>query len=452
VTGPGTVVIEGCYLACVDAAGSEHASGHIVTEGGRIAAVGAGPAPDRWPGATRIDGAGLLVTPGLVNTHHHLYQWITRGYATDETLFGWLTALYPVWARLTPDLLSDAAAANLAWMALTGCTTSMDHHYVFPAGPGDLLEAEILAARRIGLRFHATRGSMNLGQSDGGLPQDSLVERHDAILAGCEDAIARWHDPAPDAMTRVAVAPCSPFSVTAELMRDCAGLARAHGVRLHTHLAETRDEEDYCRERHGMTPAEYAEELGWLGPDVWLAHCVHLSAAAVGRLAATGTGVAHCPTSNGRLGSGTAPVRALLDAGGTVGLGVDGSASNESGRMIDELHQALLAARVAAQGPVLSARDCLAMATMGGARCLGRDAELGSLEPGKLADLAVWRTDHLAGAGIADPVVNLVFGAPVLEHLFVGGQPVVSSGQLTTADPAALAAAAARASAVIAAG
>jgi cytosine/adenosine deaminase-related metal-dependent hydrolase len=399
-----------------------------------------------------IDGSGLLVTPGLVNTHHHLYQWITRGYATDETLFGWLTALYPVWGRLTPRLLSDAAAANLAWMALTGCTTTMDHHYVFPRGGNDLLEAEIEAARRIGLRFHATRGSMNLGKAQGGLPMDSLVESHDAILAACQDAVGRWHDPTPDSMTRIALAPCSPFSVTGELMRDCAALARELGVRLHTHLAETSDEESYCRERHGMTPVEYAESLGWLGPDVWLAHCVHLSEAAVRRIASTGTGVAHCPTSNGRLGSGTAPVRALLDAGAVVGLGVDGSASNESGRMVDELHQALLAARVLAQGPSVSARECLAMATMGGARCLGREAELGSLETGKLADLAVWRVDHLAGAGIADPVVTLVFGAPELEHLFVGGQAVVRDGELTTADPKVLAVAAALASAVIAAG
>jgi cytosine/adenosine deaminase-related metal-dependent hydrolase len=453
VTGSGAVVIDGCYVACADEAGREFPAGHVVAQDGRIAAVGAGPADaGRWPGATRIDGSGLLVTPGLVNTHHHLYQWITRGYATDATLFGWLTALYPVWARLTPELLSDAAAANLAWMALTGCTTTMDHHYVFPRDGGDLLAAEIGAARRIGLRFHATRGSMNLGQSQGGLPPDSLVESHDGILAAGQDAVRRWHDPAPDAMTRIALAPCSPFSVTGELMRDCASLARELGVRLHTHLAETSDEESYCRERHGMTPVEYAESLGWLGPDVWLAHCVHLSEAAVRRIAASGTGVAHCPTSNGRLGSGTAPVRSLLDAGAVVGLGVDGNASNESGRMVDELHQALLAARVLAQGPSVSARECLAMATLGGARCLGRAAELGSLEAGKLADLAVWRVDHLAGAGIADPVVTLVFGAPELEYLFVGGRPVVDGGVLTTADPAALAAAAARASAVIAEG
>jgi cytosine/adenosine deaminase-related metal-dependent hydrolase len=433
-------------VACADEAGREFPAGHVVADGGRIAAVGPGPAPDRWPGAERIDGTGLLVTPGLVNTHHHLYQWITRGYATDATLFGWLTELYPVWARLTPDLMADAAAANLAWLALTGCSTSTDHHYVFPAGAGDLLEAEILAAQQIGVRFHPTRGSMNLGESAGGLPPDSVVESHDAILAASETAIDRWHDPAFDAMTRIAVAPCSPFSVTGELMRDCAALARAKGVRLHTHLAETRDEEEFCVAKFGRTPAQYAEDLGWLGPDVWLAHCVHLSDEAVSRLAATGTGVAHCPTSNGRLGSGIAPVRKLLDAHAVVGLGVDGSASNESGRMVGEVQQALLAARYAGGPLALTARDCLAMATMGGARCLGRDRELGSIEPGKLADLAAWRVDSLPGAGIEDPVCTLVFGAPALEHLLVGGRQVVAGGELRTADAGRLAAAAVQAS------
>jgi cytosine/adenosine deaminase-related metal-dependent hydrolase len=445
-TTPTTLTIEGCYVATVDGADREYPAGHVVADQGRIVAVGAGPAPPEHAPATRIDGAGLLVTPGLVNSHHHLYQWITRGYATDDTLFGWLRALYPVWARLTPDLLADSAAANLAWLTLTGCSTSTDHHYVFPAGAGDLLEAEIMAARQIGVRFHPTRGSMNLGESAGGLPPDSVVESHDAILAASEAAIDRWHDPSFDAMTRVAIAPCSPFSVTGELMRDCAALARAKGTRLHTHLAETQDEEEFCVAKFGRTPAQYAEDLGWLGPDVWLAHCVYLSDEAVTRLAATGTGVAHCPTSNGRLGSGIAPVRKLLDARAVVGLGVDGSASNESGRMVGELHQALLAARYAGGPLALTARDCLRMATMGGAQCLGRDRELGSIEPGKLADLAAWRVDGLPGAGIEDPVCTLVFGAPALEHLLVGGRQVVAGGELRTADADRLAAAAARAS------
>jgi cytosine/adenosine deaminase-related metal-dependent hydrolase len=444
-----TTVLEGAYLATVDASGTEHHTGHVVVQDGRIAAVGAGPAP-AFDGAVRVDASGLLVTPGLVNSHHHLYQWITRGYATDDTLFGWLTTLYPIWARLTADLVRDSAAANLAWLALTGCTTSMDHHYVFPSGVGDLLEAEILAAGEIGLRFHPTRGSMNLGQSQGGLPPDSVVESHDAILEATGAAIDRWHDPAPDSMVRVAVAPCSPFSVTEELMRDCASLAREKGVRLHTHLAETDDEEAFCQEKYGRTPTEYAEDLGWLGPDVWMAHCVHLSRAAIKRFGATGTGVAHCPTSNGRLGAGLAPVRALLDAGTPVGLGVDGSASNESGRMIDELHQALLVARYQSGPLALSARESLRMATMGGARCLGRDAELGSIEVGKLADLALWQVGDLPGAGIEDPVITLVFGAPSLQHLFVGGRQVVAGGVLLTADTAVLAARAAAASVRIA--
>ncbi|WP_375477740.1 8-oxoguanine deaminase [uncultured Jatrophihabitans sp.] len=446
-----TIVLDGCAVATVDAAGAEHAYGHVVLRDGRIAAVGAGPAP-AVDNAERLDASGLLATPGLVNSHHHLYQWITRGYATDDTLFGWLTTLYPIWARLTPELVHAAASANLAWLALTGATTTTDHHYVFPAGAGDLLEAEILAARSIGVRFHPGRGSMNLGESQGGLPPDSVVETHDAALAATADAIDRWHDPAPDAMTRIAVAPCSPFSVTAELMRDSAALARERGVRLHTHLAETLDEERFCLETFGRTPAQYAEDLGWLADDVWLAHCVHLSGDAVARFAATGTGVAHCPTSNGRLGSGIAPVRGLLDAGAPVGLGVDGAASNESGRMVDELHQALLAARYRGGPQALTAREALRMATIGGARCLGRGSELGSLEVGKLADVALWRVADLPGAGVADPVTELVFGAATVAHLFVGGAPVVRDGVLTTADESELAAAAGAASAVIARG
>jgi cytosine/adenosine deaminase-related metal-dependent hydrolase len=444
------LAIDGCHVATVDAAGTEHPAGYLVIDGDRIEAVGAGPLPDRYAAAERVDGAGLLATPGLVNTHQHLYQWITRGYATDDSLFGWLTALYPVWAGLDAELVHASAAANLGWLALTGCSTSSDHHYVFPAGRGDLLEAEIVAAREIGLRFHPGRGSMNLGQSAGGLPPDSVVEEHDDILVATQAAIDRWHDPSFGSMTRIAVAPCSPFSVTADLMRDSADLARRAGVRLHTHLAETLDEEQFCLQTYGRTPAQYAEDLGWLGPDVWLAHCVHLSDEAIGRLAASGTGVAHCPTSNGRLGSGIARVRDLLAAGAPVGLGVDGSASNESGAMIDEPHQALLAARLR-NGPLaLTVRQALELATMGGARCLGRADELGSLEPGKLADVALWQVSGLAGAGIADPVATLVLGAPALERLFVGGRPVVTDGNLVTADAGALAAASAKASARIA--
>ena len=437
-------------MATCDAAGNEHADGHVVFDDGWITAAGPGSVPSKMRDGGVIDGSGCLLTPGLINTHHHLYQWATRGYAQDATLFQWLTTLYPIWARIDADTVHAAAAANLGWMALTGATTSSDHHYLFPGGGGDLLEAEITAAQRIGIRFHPARGSMNLGESDGGLPPDSVVEEHDAILAATAAAIDRWHDPAPDAMVRIAVAPCSPFSVTEELMRDAAQLARSRGVRLHTHLAETTDEDAFCRERFGCTPAQYAERLGWLGEDVWLAHCVHLSGEAIARFAYTGTGVAHCPTSNGRLGAGAAPLRRLLDARVPVGLGVDGAASNESGRMIDELHQALLVARTR-DGPLaLTAREALRVATIGGARCLGRERELGSIEPGKLADLALWRVDGIAGAGIADPLCTLVFGAPTLTRLYVGGRAIVEDGRLATADARELARDAAAASAKLA--
>jgi cytosine/adenosine deaminase-related metal-dependent hydrolase len=448
----GRVAIERCHVATCDENATEHADGHVVLEGARILAVGPGPAPEPLRDGTVIDASGCLATPGLINTHHHLYQWLTRGVVQDATLFEWLTALYPIWARIDEDTVHAAAAANLAWLALSGCSTSSDHHYLFPADGGDLLAAEISAAQRIGLRFHPARGSMDLGQSSGGLPPDSVVEDRDRILAETEAAIDRWHDPSEASMLRIAVAPCSPFSVTGELMRESAALARRRGVRLHTHLAETREEEEFCRARFGCSPAEYVEELGWLGEDVWMAHCVHLSDDAVGRFADTGTGVAHCPTSNGRLAAGAAPVRPLLAAGATVGLGVDGAASNEAGRMVDELHQALLVARVRDGPTALTARESLAMATRGGARCLGREAEIGSLDAGKLADLALWRVDGLAGAGIDDPVCTLVFGTPALERLFVAGEPLVVDGHLTSADEATLAREAARAAAVVRAG
>jgi cytosine/adenosine deaminase-related metal-dependent hydrolase len=445
---PTRTVIEGCHVVTVDDAGTEYPDGYVAFEGNRIIAVGSGAAPDELTnGASTIKAAGCLLTPGLINTHHHLYQWITRGLATDSTLFGWLSTLYPMWARIDSDTVHAAAAANLGWMALSGCSTSTDHHYVFPAQGGDCLEAEILAARQIGLRFQPCRGSMDLGQSAGGLPPDSVVEDREQILIATEAAIDRWHDGAPGSMVQIAVAPCSPFSVTAELMRDAAALARRKGVRLHTHLAETMDEEEFCLATFGRTPLEYAEDLGWLGTDVWFAHGVHFSDQAIVRLAGTGTSIAHCPTSNGRLGAGAARTRDLLDAGVPVGLGVDGSASNESGRMIDELHQALLVARVRGGPLALTARQSLAMATAGGAKVLGRQDEIGSIEPGKCADLALWRLDDLASAGIVDPVATLVFGAPKLDSLFVNGAPVVSDGTLVTADSHQLAEAAARASA-----
>ena len=434
------LVVEGCAVATVDAAGSEHADGHLVVDGDRIVAVGAGPAPGELAGAARVDGRGCLATPGLVNCHHHLYQWITRGLAQQATLFEWLVELYPVWARLDADLQRDAARAALAALALSGCTCASDHHYVFPRGGGDLLAAEVEAAREIGLRFHPCRGSMDLGRSAGGLPPDEVVEGLDEILAASADAIERYHDPSFGSMLRVAIAPCSPFSVSTELMRRSAALARERSVRLHTHLAETLDEETFCRERFGRTPTEYLDDLGWLGDDVWLAHCIHMEPTAVARLGATATGVAHCPSSNARVGAGIAPVVELLAAGAPVGLGVDGAASNEAGQLLAEVRQALLFARLRGGPAALDVRQALAMGTIEGARCLGRAAELGSLEPGKLADVALWRLDGLGHAGIDDAVAALVLGPPApLELLLVGGRRVVERDALLTADADAIA-------------
>ena len=305
------LVIEGCALAGMDEAGTEHDWGHLVVLGDRIASVGASAAPPIDAPVRRIDGRGCLLTPGLVNTHHHLSQWLTRGLAQNATLFEWLVELYPVWAGIDAELEAPAARAGLAALALSGCTTTTDHHYVHPRGGGDLLAAEIEAARELGLRFQPCRGSMDLGRSAGGLPPDDIVEDRDEILAATAAAIDRWHDPAPGAMLRVAVAPCSPFSVSDALMTESAELARSRGVRLHTHLAETREEEAFCLERFGCRPVEYLADRGWLGDDVWLAHCVHLDADEVERFGRTQTGVAHCPSSNARLGAGTAPVRRL---------------------------------------------------------------------------------------------------------------------------------------------
>jgi cytosine/adenosine deaminase-related metal-dependent hydrolase len=440
------IIIEGAHVLTNDGTAAEYGSGHVVVDGRLIAAVGDRPAGDDHKGR-RINAAGCLVTPGFVNTHHHLYQWVTRGLAVDGTLFEWLTTLYPIWGRLDAEITRTAATGALAWLARTGCTTTTDHHYVFPAGGGDILGAEIEAARTVGLRFHPTRGSMDLGSSRGGLPPDNVVEDIDAILAASEDAIRTHHDPSPGSMLRVALAPCSPFSVTGELMRASAELARAHGVRLHTHLCETNEEEEYCRQHFNATPVEYMESLGWLGPDVWYAHVVHLDDASIATMAATGTSVAHCPSSNARLGAGIAPVRAMRDAGIAVGLGVDGAASNESCSLWEELHHALLFARARGGPRALAVRDAVDMATMGGARVLGQQDEIGSLEVGKLADIAVWRLDTLAHVDIADPVAALVLGGPPpLELLLVNGEPVVERDQLVRVDPATLAREVSRAS------
>ncbi|MGX1773636.1 8-oxoguanine deaminase [Nocardia brasiliensis] len=422
-------IIENAYLAPV--VGPEIPSGYLVIADGRIEALGAGPAPV-VPDAQRVDGTGCLVTPGLVNTHHHLYQWATQGLYQDATLFEWLTGLYRTWAGMDAEVVYGAASAGLGWLALTGCTTSSDHHYVFPKGRGDLFDAEVRAAHEIGLRFHPCRGSMDRGQSAGGLPPDEVVEDRDEILLNTAETIDKYHDPSFDSMLRVAVAPCSPFSVSEGLMTDAALLARTKGVRLHTHLAETLDEEVHCREQMGCTPVEYMDKLGWLGDDVWFAHAVHLHDADIRRFAETGTGSAHCPSSNARLGAGIARVSELLRAGATVGLGVDGAASSELTSMAGELRQAMLFQR-AVHGPTaLTARQALEIGTLGGARNLGRQQEIGSLEVGKLADIAMWRVDGFRAA-VTDPVCTLVFGpTPPLARLFVGGRTVVADDELRT--------------------
>mgnify|MGYP001251089836 CR=1 FL=1 len=436
------LVIENCAVATVDAEDTEYPSGHVVIAGDTIEAVGPGPAPDGLPGTVRrVDGTGHLLTPGLVNTHHHFYQWLTRGLATDHNLFDWLVALYPVWSRIDERMAYEAARGSLAMMARGGVTTAVDHHYIYPRGAGDLTGAVVRAAAETGVRLTLARGSMDLGRSDGGLPPDFAVESADGALAATEEAIDTHHDPAPGAMTQVAVAPCSPFSVSTDLLKRAAELARAKGVRLHTHGSETVEEERFCHERFGMGPTDYFQDTGWLGDDVWMAHCVHMNDADIAAFARTGTGVAHCPSSNARLAAGIARVPDLLAAGVPVGLGVDGTASNESGELHTELRNALLVNRL---GPhrerALTARQVLRIATHGGARVLGRAAEIGSLEPGKLADVVLWKIDTLAHASIADPLTALVFGAPAPVTLsLVGGVPVAEHGRLVHVDEDAVA-------------
>jgi len=392
-----------------------------------------------------IDARGHVVIPGLVNTHHHMSQSLTRAIpaAQNAELFGWLKTLYPIWAGLTPEMARVSTQVAMAELLLSGCTTSADHMYIFPNGVR--LDDSIEAAAQIGMRFHAARGSMSVGESAGGLPPDALVEREDDILADTRRLIETHHDAGRYAMLRVVAAPCSPFSVSRDLMRESAALARALGTRMHTHLAENDHDVAYSREKFGMTPAEYAESLGWVGDDVWHAHCVKLDAPGIARFAATGTGVAHCPCSNMRLASGIAPLRRMLDAGVPVGLGVDGSASNDAGHMLGEARQAMLLARVGRSleafgcdhGPAeMTARHMLEVATRGGARVLGRD-DIGHLSVGMAADLAIFDTRRLgfAGGAVHDPVGALLLCAPATAaYTVVNGRVVVREGQLATLD------------------
>ena len=422
-----TTLLANAHVVTMDDGGTEHPDGWVLIADGLVQQVGGGQPPEA--GETH-DLEGAVVTPGLVNTHHHLWQNLTRARAQDENLFGWLRALYPVWARLDDEAEYAAARVGLAELALSGCTTVFDHHYLFPAGVTGLLEAEIRAARELGVRIVASRGSMDLGESQGGLPPDDVVEDRDAALAATQEAATlgdgEW--------VEIAVAPCSPFSVTRELMIESAALARRLGLPLHTHLAETAEEDEYCRELYGCTPVEYLEELGWLSSDVWCAHCVHLSDDDVAKFGKHDVGVAHCPTSNMRLGAGIARVRELLDADVRVGLGVDGSASNERGDLFLDVKQALLVARARGGPKAMTAREALRLATRGSAAVLRR-ADIGELSPGKRADLAIWRTDGLELGGAADPVAGLVFSGPHrVDRLLVGGLEVVRDGQLARVD------------------
>ncbi len=424
-------------LATMDDGGTEIIDGGLFVVDGFIEQVGStADLPDTADEV--VDLTGHVVLPGLINTHHHFYQTLTRAVpgAQDVGLFDWLRTLYPIWARLTPDDVRISTQLALSELALSGCTTSSDHQYLFPNGSS--LDDQIEGAAAVGLRFHAARGSMSLGESDGGLPPDSVVEDDETILLDTERVINAFHDPTPGAMTRVVVAPCSPFSVTADLMRESAELARRHDVHLHTHVAETHDEEQFCIETFGRRPVELMEDLGWVGNDVWYAHGIYINDAEIGRLSESGTGVAHCPSSNMRLASGIAPVRRYLASDVRLGLGVDGSASNDGSHLIGEARQAMLLARLAAApsiegGRLLTAREALRIATRGSAAVLGRD-DVGSLEPGKAADFIA-----ISAGALHDPVAAVLFVAPTgVDHNYVHGKPVVKDGELVGVELPAL--------------
>lgn len=380
-----------------------------------------------------VEAGGCVVTPGLVNTHHHLYQTLTRAVpgAQDALLFGWLQTLYSIWSRFGPEHMYVSALTGLSELALSGCSLSSDHLYLYPNG--SRLDDTIAAAAEIGLRFHPTRGAMSIGESDGGLPPDALVEREAAILEDSVRVVDAFHDPAEGSMCRVGLAPCSPFSVSRGLMRDAALLARDKGVMLHTHLAENDEDIAYSEAQFGCRPGQYAEDLGWTGPDVWHAHCVKLDGSEIDLFARSQTGVAHCPCSNCRLGSGIAPVRAMRDAGVRVGLGVDGSASNDTGNLMAEARQAMLLQRVARGADAMSAREVLEIATRGGAEVLGR-SDCGQLAVGKRADVALWDVTGIDSAGSWDPAALVLAGPQKVCHLFVEGRQIVRDGHVTTLD------------------
>ncbi|MGI8475693.1 MAG: 8-oxoguanine deaminase [Thermomicrobiales bacterium] len=432
---PTTLIRDADLLVAMDDAdtripgGGAYLDDHVVRE--------IGPTGDLPESADRvIDARGMIVLPGLVNTHHHFFQTLTRNVpaAQNAKLFDWLVALYPIWARMTPEAINVASKIAIAELMLSGCTTASDHTYIWPNGAR--VEDQIEAAQAFGLRFHAAHGSMSVGESKGGLPPDSVVEDEGAILRESRRLIEAHHDAGRFAMLRIVLAPCSPFSVSPDLMRESAALARAYGVHLHTHLAETRDEEEYCRQVFAKSPVELAEELGWMGTDVWHAHMVHPHPEEIVRLGATRTGVCHCPTSNMRLASGVAPLRPLLHAGARVGLGVDGSASNDGGHLLAEARQAMLLQRVVHGPDAMTAHGALRLATRGGAEVLGRD-DIGMLAPGMAADLIGYRLDTLAMAGgaVHDPLAALVFcQPPTVDLSIVNGRFRIEHGSFVDID------------------
>ncbi|MDU8910260.1 8-oxoguanine deaminase [Aestuariicoccus sp. MJ-SS9] len=427
---PETLIRNAHTVLTMDDARQELTGADIRIRDGAIAEIGEGLEPG---GATIVEAGRCVVTPGLVNTHHHLYQTLTRAVpgGQDALLFGWLKTLYPIWARFGPNEMFTSAQIGLAELALSGCTLSSDHLYLYPGGAR--LEDTIHAAAELGLRFHPTRGAMSIGESQGGLPPDALVEDEAAILEDCIRVIDTFHDAAPGSMCRVGVAPCSPFSVSRELMRDAALLARDKGVMLHTHLAENDEDIAYSQAQFGCRPGQYAEELGWTGADVWHAHCVKLDGQEIDLFARTKTGVAHCPCSNCRLGSGIAPVRRMRDAGVPVGLGVDGSASNDAGSLIGEARQTMLLQRVVNGADAMSAREALWIATRGGAEVLGRD-DCGRIAVGQRADLALWDIGGIESAGSWDPAALVLAGPRKVAHLFVDGREIVRDGRICTID------------------
>ncbi len=431
-----TLLVKNANLVLtMDSARRRIAGGGIFARDGVIEAVA--PTVDLPPTADRVvDARGLLVMPGLINTHHHLYQTLTRAIpaAQDAELFDWLVALYPIWGRLTSEAVYTSALVGMAELLLSGCTTTVDHLYLFPND--SRLDDEIRAAQELGIRFHPSRGSMSLGRSKGGLPPDHVVQDEEAILKDCQRVIEAYHDGSRYSMLRIVLAPCSPFSVTPEIMRACAALARQYGVQLHTHVAETKDEERFCLERFGVGPVAYMKRLGWLGPDVWWAHVIHVNADEIRLLAETGTGVAHCPSSNMRLGSGIASIREMWDAGVKVGLAVDGSASNDASNLIAEARQALLLQRVTKGASAMKVMEALELATLGGARVLGRD-DIGYLAPGMAADFVAFDLRGLdySAAAVHDPVGALLLCTPPrVTWSVVGGRVVVEKGEIPGLD------------------